>query len=61
MRNLLPWVGTSGDDRGEWIAAVNRFRKTVRWYVRIAAKLASARLPVPYRIWNICGYSSMRT
>jgi hypothetical protein len=31
MRSLLPWVGISGDDPGDWIAAVNRFRKTVLW------------------------------
>jgi len=27
MRSLLPWVGTSGDDPGDWIAAVNRFQE----------------------------------
>ncbi len=30
----------------------NQFRKTVPWWVRISAKIALARLPVPYRIWK---------
>jgi hypothetical protein len=52
MRNLLLCVGVSGDDRGDWIAAVNGFRKTVPWWARIGVKIALARLSLPYRIWK---------
>lgn len=33
---------------GDWIGAVNGFRKTVPWWVRIGVKIVLARLPVPY-------------
>lgn len=31
---------------------MNGFRKAVPWWMRIGAKIALARLPVPYRIWK---------
>jgi len=52
MRSLLLCVGISGDDAGDWIGAVNGFRKRVPWWLRIGAKMVLARLPVPYRIWK---------
>jgi hypothetical protein len=52
MRNLLPWVGKSDDDSGTWTSATTRFRKTGPRRVRIAATVALARWPMPYRIWK---------
>ena len=40
-QELLPQVGISGDDRGDWIGAVNEFRKRVPWWVRIGAEQPS--------------------
>ena len=48
-------MGISGDGGGDWIGAVNEFRKRVTWWVRIGAKIVLARLPIPYGIWKQLG------
>ena len=57
-QDSLPQVGISGDDRGDWIGAVNEFKKDYRGGCASAPRLYSPDCPCHTDMEAVAGYSS---